>query len=51
MYKYMANINRPTNLFCTANIVEKLLMMTNILTLTPSLPYTTEISVVIRHVT
>ena len=35
MYKYMTNINRPTNLFCTANIVKKLLMMTNILTLKP----------------
>ena len=31
----MTNINRPTNLFCTANIVKKLLMMTNILTLKP----------------
>ena len=31
----MKNIDRPTNLFCTANIVENLLMMTNILTLEP----------------
>ena len=29
----MTNINRSTNLFCTANIVENLLMMINILTL------------------
>ena len=31
----MTNIIRPKNLFCTANIVENLLMMTNILTLKP----------------
>ena len=29
----MTNIKRPTNLFCTANIVENLSMMINILTL------------------
>ena len=27
----MTNSNRPTNLFCTANIVENLFMVTNIL--------------------
>ena len=31
----MTNINRPTNLFCTANIVENLFMVTNIITLKP----------------
>ena len=31
----MTNNNRPTNLLCTANIVENFLMMINILTLKP----------------
>ena len=38
MDQYITNNNRPTNLFCTANIVENLFIMTNnnnILTLKP----------------
>ena len=35
MYRYMTNINRPSNLFCTANIVENLFMVKNIITLKP----------------
>ena len=34
MYKYLTSINRPTTLFCTANIVEILFMATHILRLT-----------------
>ena len=29
MDKYITNNNRPTNLFCTANIVENLFIVTN----------------------
>ena len=42
MDQYITNNNRPTNLFCTANIVENLFIVTNnnnILTLNP---FTTE---------
>ena len=36
MDQYITNNNRPTNLFCTANIVENLFIVTNnILTLKP----------------
>ena len=38
MDQYITNNNRPTNLFCTANIVENLFIVTNnnkILTLEP----------------
>ena len=38
MDRYITNNNRPTNLFCTANIAENLFIVTNnsiILTLKP----------------